>query len=145
MAESKYRKCIITELAHRTEAPWTPVFKPDEMTRGLFLDSNVLKGAFYVETGWMLPPFADRKHTEAEAHKHNYDEVLAYFGADPKNPSKLYAEVEIPIGGEKYTINKSFILFIPKGVMHGPLNFRKIERPLFHFACGTGKKYYDED
>jgi hypothetical protein len=139
MPETKYGKYIITELKQKVEAPWAPVIKPDELVRLLYLDSSVIKGAFYVECNWTLPPFA--KEVRGESHKHDYDEVLAFFGSDIKNPSDLCAEAEVHIGDEVHTVTKSCLIFVPKGVMHGPIVFKRIDRPMFHFACGTSKKY----
>jgi hypothetical protein len=140
MSETKYGKYIITELKPKTKAPWAPVFKPEELISILFLDSSVVKGAFYVESAWMLPPFANETH--GEAHKHNFDEVLAFIGSNPENPHDLYAEAEVPLGDEVHTVTKSCLIFVPKGIQHGPINFKRIDRPIFHFSCGTSKKYF---
>jgi hypothetical protein len=140
MDETKYGKCIITELKPKKEAPWAPKFKPDELIRGLFLDSSVVDGAFYVETNWTLPAFANE--TRGESHEHDYDEVLAFFGSDPENPQDLYAEADVHLGGEIHKVTKSCLIYIPKGVPHGPIDFIRIDRPIFHFACGTSTKYF---
>jgi hypothetical protein len=140
MPETKYGKYIITERETRPGAPWDPKFGPDELTPMMNLDSGIVKKAFYIDTGWTLPAFA--KETHGLTHKHDYDEVLAFFGSDPENPHNLYAEVDVHIGDEVQTVTKSFLLFIPKGVPHGPMVFKRIDKPIFHFSCGTGKKYF---
>jgi hypothetical protein len=140
MPETKYGKYIITEVKKKLEAPWIPKFKPDELIDMLFLDSSVIEGAFFVGSGWTLPPFAKESH--GEAHSHDYDEVIAFFGSDPENPHDLYAEAEVHIGGEVHTITKSCLIFVPKGTSHGPIDFKRIDRPIFHFSCGTGKEYF---
>jgi hypothetical protein len=140
MSETKYGKYIITEIKPKVEAPWTPKFKPDELIPMLFLDDSVIKGAFYVESAWTLPPFAKESH--GESHHHDYDEVLAFFGTDTKNPHDLCAEAEVHIGGEVHTVTKSCLIFIPKNIPHGPIVFKRIDRPIFHFSCGTSKKYF---
>jgi hypothetical protein len=140
MPKTKYGKYIITDLKPKVEAPWTPVFKPEELIPLLFLNSSVIKGAFYVETNWTLPPFSKVVH--GEAHQHDYDEVLAFFGSNPDDPNNLNAEAEIPLGDELHTVTKSCLIFIPKGLKHGPINFKRIDRPIFHFACGTGNIYF---
>jgi hypothetical protein len=137
----KYAKYIITKLAPREEAPWTPVFKPDEVTTVLYLADQVIKGAFYVETAWFRPPLA-ASGTRGQSHQHDFDEVLAFFGSDPGNPQDLGAEMEFQINGENHLINSSCLIFIPRQTPHGPPIFRRIDRPLFHFACGTGKDYF---
>ena len=140
MPETKYGKYIITERKQKVEAPWTPKFKPDEIVPTLFLDSSIIKGAFYVESAWTLPGFAKESH--GEEHSHDYDEVLAFFGSNPEKPFDLYAEAEVHIGGEVHTVTKSCLIFVPKGVKHGPIDFKRIDRPIFHFSCGTGKIYF---
>ena len=140
MPEIKYSKYIITDVIPKEEAPWAPVFKPDELIPMLFVDSRVIEGAFYVDSNWTLPPFANETH--GEAHKHDYDEVLAFFGSNPENPHDLYAEAEVHLGDEVHTVTKSCLIFVPKGIQHGPIDFKRIDRPIFHFSCGTGKKYF---
>jgi hypothetical protein len=121
MSETKYGKYIITELKPKIEAPWSPVVKPEELIRMLFLDNSVVKGAFYVECNWTLPPFANKTH--GEAHKHDYDEVLAFIGSDLENPHDLCAEAEVRLGNEVHTVTKSCLIFVPKGVQHGSVVF----------------------
>jgi hypothetical protein len=104
------------------------------------LDDTIIKGAFYVETGWTMPPFV--RQTQGKSHTHDYDEVIAFFGTDTKNPNDLGAEAEVHIGGELHTVTRSCLIFVPKGVPHGPIVFKRIDRPIFHFSCGTGKKYF---
>lgn len=142
MPETKYGKYIVTELKEKknTNAPWVPVFTPEELTPLLFLDSSVIKNSFYVQCNWTLPPFAKKVH--GEAHKHDYDEVIAFFGSDPKDPTNLNAEAEVPLGDEVHIVTKSCLIFVPKGLMHGPINFKRIDKPIFHFACGTGSIYF---
>lgn len=140
MGETKYGKCIITEIKPKKEAPWAPKFKPDELIPMLYLDSSVVNGAFYVETAWTLPAFADE--TRGEAHTHDYDEVIAFFGSNPENPQDLYAEADVHLGGEVHKVTKSCLIFVPKGVQHGPIVFKRIDRPIFHFTCGTSTKYF---
>jgi hypothetical protein len=140
MAETKYGKYIITEYQEKAEAPWTPEFKPGELIPLLFLDSRVVKGAFYVESNWTMPPFANESH--GESHSHDYDEVLAFFGSDPEHPHDLNGVAEVHLGDEVHTVTKSCLIFVPKGTRHGPIDFKRIDRPIFHFACGTGQVYF---
>ena len=143
MTETKYGKYIVTELKHQIEdAPWTPVYKPEELTRVLWLDSEVVEGAFHVATAWFWPPLAERTESDVQPHKHEYDEVLAQFGTNPEDPHDLCGEMEIWMDDEKHVITKSSLIFIPKGLKHGPIRFNRVDRPIFHFAMHTGKKYF---
>ena len=140
MSETKYGKYIITEYKPKELAPWDPKFTVEELIPILYLDNSVAKGAFYVESAWHLPAFA--KETHGEAHQHDYDEVLAFFGSNPKDPHNLNAEADVYIGGEIHTVTRSCLIFVPKGVKHGPIIFKRLDKPIFHFSCGTTKKYF---
>ena len=140
MSETKYGKYIITELKPKIEAPWAPVFTPEELIPVLFMDNSVVEGAFYVESAWTLPPFAKESH--GETHAHDYDEVLGFFGTNTENPHELNAEAEVHLGDEVHTVTKSCLIFVPKGLQHGPFDFKRIGRPIFHFSCGMSKKYF---
>jgi hypothetical protein len=143
MAESKYGKYIVTELKRTIdEAPWSsapgPVGK-GKSGRILYLDDEVVTGAFYMEVDWDFP--ADLEETPTEAHQHDYDEVLGFFGTDCDNPYDLCGEYELWIGDEKHIITKSCLVFIPKGLKHGPLQTIRVDRPIFAFSVGTAKMY----
>ena len=57
MAKAKWdKKYFVTELSDVVgDAPWSPIFTDNEARRVLSLDSNVMKGAFYMETAWFFP------------------------------------------------------------------------------------------
>jgi hypothetical protein len=142
------KKYFVTELKDVVGgAPWSPDFANNEARRLLSLDSDVLKGAFYMETAWFLPgdwpdkPGVFQKDHTIGAHKHDFDETLAWISGDPNDPYNLHGEIEIWIDGKQNFIDKSFIAFVPAGVEHGPISIRRIDKPMFHFTAGMGKKY----
>ena len=141
------KKYFVTELNDVVgDAPWTPDFADTEGKRVLSLDSDVIKGAFYMETAWFYPgDWPDKtgslKNRTIGAHTHDYDEAIAWVGSDPNDRYNLNGIVELWIDGKQNILEKSFIAFIPAGVEHGPINIRKITKPMFHFTAGMGKKY----
>ena len=141
MEEVKHSKYIVTEPKQNIYVPpWAGSLSPDRSTRVMYLDSEVIKGAFYVECCWFWP--TDEEDTSSpEPHKHDFDEVLAFYGTNWDDPKDLGAEIELWIDGEKNVMNQSFVAFIPAGTLHCPLKFLKITRPVFHFATGQGKSY----
>ena len=141
MDETKYGKYIITELKKKFSSPHETYFKPEEQTEILLLDDEVLKGAFVVDTVWFWPERMNRKEPDVKPHKHDYDEVLAVFGTNLQDPHDLGGELEAVIGDETHIITKSCLIFLPKGVQHGPFKFKRLDRPIFHFAIGLTKKY----
>lgn len=102
-----------------------------------WLDSNMIEGAFYTECVWYYRP----RKSIVGAHTHDFDEIIAFFGSNPDDIHDLGGEVELWMGGEKHIINKSCIVFVPKGSEHCPLSFNRVDRPIFHFTVGSGGKY----
>ncbi len=147
MAEKKYAKYIITELKKDiVEAPWSPTLSVAGGGKGgrlLFMDEEVVPGAFYIETVWITP----RKPEESsgrgtKTHTHDYDEVLGFFGTNQDDIHDLGAEAELWIDDEKHILTRSCMVFIPKGLQHCPLRFVKVDRPVFHFSAGGAKMYF---
>jgi len=143
---TKYGKYIISHLKENiVEAPWSPPVSRAEKGKGgrlLFLDDEVVKGAFYLECVWIMPP--GRKGVSVKPHTHDYDEVLTFFGTNPEDFYDLGGELELYLADEQHIINRSSIVFIPAGLQHCPLTFRRVDRPIFHFTSGHGKMYFHE-
>lgn len=142
MAETKYGKYIITKTKSdltlpdfRREALETAL---DTRTPMVYLDDEVLKGAFYVECVWF---WKGMDKPEVEAHTHDFDEVITFFGTNPDDPQDLCGEVEIWLEDEKHILTKSCLIFVPKGMKHCPLHIKRVDRPIFHFTAGPASTY----
>ena len=148
MSESKSGKYIITELKPNfRQAPSDR--SPEDIARAekshlqlLYLDDTVIKGAFYTECVWIWPG-TEYYPTVAEpnAHAHEFDEVITFTGTDYEDPYNLCGEIELWLDGDRHILTKSCIVFVPKGMKHGPLIIRRVDRPIFHVATGTGGTY----
>ena len=127
MAESKYDKYFLTEFKEPSNV--SAVAGPQAYFRG----ARQIPGA-NLNMGWQL--FTDPIYLEKEPHTHDCDEYLIFLGGKlPDLFSSFRAEVDFFIGEEmeKHLIDRATIIFIPKGLVHCPLNFRKIDEPvLFH-------------
>lgn len=134
----KYDKYIITSPKPNfwTE-PGAKKDGPDVIHPTVYMDDDVLAGAFYVECNWF---WKDNKHSPP-VHTHDFDEVLAFIGTDPENPEDLCGEVELWLDDEKYMLTKSCLVFVPKGLKHCPMLVRRADRPIFHFSAGTSGMY----
>jgi hypothetical protein len=133
----KYKKYVLTDLKLPEEHRSTTDQDPPKATRVLWLDNNVIEGAMYASCVWYLKAF-DVVETP---HAHDFDEIIAFFGSDPKSPHDLGAEVELWLEDEKYLLTKSCLVFVPKGLKHCPLRIRRVDRPIFHFTIGPGGQY----
>jgi hypothetical protein len=78
---------------------------------------------------------------EAAPHKHDNDQFLLFVGGDLNNMLDLGGEVELTLSEdgkklEKFVFTKATWVFVPRGLYHCPLNFKKINDPakpiLFH-------------
>ena len=140
MAERKYEKYIQTDLKLPQGArEWDEENRYDERaTRILWLEDEILKGAFSVICSWYWK--ATETPTE-QAHTHDFDEVIGFFGSDAQNPQDLCGEVEFWLEDEKYILTKSCLIFAPKGMKHCPLRVIRADRPIFFLAVGTEGRY----
>lgn len=109
----------------------------DVRERVLYLDDEVIKGAFYVATTW----FWKATGPGPQAHVHDFPEVLGFFGTNPKDAHDLGGEVELWLDGEKHLMTKSFLAYIPAGMKHCPLQVTRADRPIFHFSTGPKSMY----
>jgi hypothetical protein len=67
----------------------------------------------------------------ADAHRHDFDQVILFFGGDPNKIGGFDAEVELGLGdhGERTLITYPACVYIPGGVIHGPLNVKRVTKP----------------
>ena len=142
MAGTKYGKYIITETKPDLKFPSyrrdAAEIAAGSHTRLIYLDEEVIKGAFYVECAWY---WKGSEKAIVGAHTHPFDEVITFFGTNPEDPQDLCGEVELWLGDEKHILTKSCLVFVPKGLKHCPLIIRRVDRPIFHFTAGPGGKY----
>lgn len=142
MAESKYGKYVVTDLIVPEEKKKIADAYSKYATRILWLDENVVKGAFHMNTAWYLNA---AETLEDKPHVHDADEIIGFFGNDPSNPYDLGGEIEIWLEDEKQVITKSALLFVPAGMKHCPLILKRVDRPIFHFTTVPGGRYIKEE
>lgn len=93
-----------------------------------------------IEFAWITKDSAFGVTQDKPPHTHECDEVFLFLGSNPRDADDLGAEVEFWMGEEeereKIIINTSTCVFVPGGVLHLPLFFRKVERPLLWEVIG---------
>lgn len=65
-----------------------------------------------------------------KAHKHDFDQFLFFIGGDPRDFTAFDAEVELGLDGKVNSLTYASWVFIPKGLMHCPLNVKRVTRPI---------------
>ena len=111
--------------------------------RILWMDGNVVPGAFQMNTAWYTAPAPrDPMFTE---HKHDdTNELVCFFSSDEHNPYDLGGEIEFSIEGEPHLLTKSTMIYIPAGLRHNPMRILKVDRPIFHCSIIMTEKYEEE-
>jgi len=146
MAESKYGKYIIknylTDEEKRARGRTPDERKPGvPFPRGLlWLDEKIVKDSFYMEVVF-LEPGARTTGEWVKPHTHDTHEIIGFVGTDVTNPHSLNSEVELWLEDEKQVITESCLVYVPKGLKHGPLTFVKVGTPIVHFSVLTGGQY----
>ncbi len=142
MTESKYGKYVVTDLIIPEEKKKIAADYAKYATRILWMDEDVVKGAFHMNTAWYLKAAATLENTP---HVHDTDEIIGFFGNDAANPHDLGGEIEIWLEDEKQVITKSALLFVPAGMKHCPLVLKRVDRPIFHFTIVPGGRYIKDE
>ncbi|HSW59046.1 MAG TPA: hypothetical protein VLH15_11620 [Dehalococcoidales bacterium] len=129
MTESRYKDNII-------KAPMmkSVVFPQISHTQAFLFGGEHFKKlggtSFTMNWSYLTRPFVmvDEKHT------HDYDQVICFLGGDPEDITQFGAEIEMCFGmeEEKQLINFPAFIFVPKGLVHGPLIIRKVDQPIMY-------------
>jgi hypothetical protein len=130
-----YSKYLISKPA-REVGKGQPITGRENPTR-TYISNDLVSGSnCYIEIGWINEMPSPNPHIKA--HTHDYDEIVIHMGADPGNPDYLGAEIEFVVADEKIIIDKTSALFIPKGIKHGPLTWKKVEKPHIEMVVMPG-------
>ena len=112
-------------------------------TRILWMDGDVIPGAFQMNTAWYSAvPSRDPVFT---AHVHeDADELVGFFSSDPSNPYDLGGEILFTFDGEEHLLTRSTMIFVPAGIVHNPMRILRVDRPIFHFSVINKSRYEAE-
>ena len=90
-----------------------------------------------------IAPISSPLLMEDKPMKHDFDQILCFFGSDPKDIFDFEAEVELCLGDEqeKHIINSPSVVYIPKGLTHCPINFKRIDKPIFFLDIAVTSAY----
>ena len=74
---------------------------------------------------------------------HDFTQFLCFIGGDPLNVRDFGAEIEFYLGEEeeKHIINHTSVIHIPPGLVHCPLNFKRIDKPIIFIDIVLTSKY----
>jgi hypothetical protein len=83
---------------------------------------------------------------EEFAHSHDFDMYLYFMSFDPDNMGELGADIEIGLGVEReiHKITTPATVYIPAGMIHCPLEFKRVDKPVLFVHCTLASKYVKE-
>jgi mannose-6-phosphate isomerase-like protein (cupin superfamily) len=106
--------------------------------RVLWMDENVVPGAFHMNVAWYLKAAPTLENVP---HVHEQGEIIGFLGSNWEDPADLCGEIELWIADEKHIITRSSMVYIPAGLKHCPLILRRVDRPIFHYTVVPNKRY----
>ncbi len=82
----------------------------------------------------------------SEHHNHDFPQYLCFLGGDGKDMLDLGGEVELTLSEdgknlEKHVITKATTVYIPAGLYHCPLNFKRVDKPIIFMNIFFAKEY----
>lgn len=98
-------------------------------TAGPVRESNTM-----MEFAWITRDTAFGVTPDKPPHRHDCAEFFIFMGTNPEDRDELGAEIEFWMGEGEATeiirIDTSGLVFVPKGLVHLPLFFRNVKKPL---------------
>ena len=79
-------------------------------------------------------------------HKHDFPQYIIFLGGDITNLTDLGGEIELTLSEdgktmEKHIITKATTVYIPPGLYHGPLVYKKVTKPILFCDLYFSKTY----
>jgi hypothetical protein len=106
--------------------------------KSVYAHHGELQADFTLGFHYMNEPYRD-----AYPHVHDGHEILCFVGGDPRNMDDFDADIELALGEEceRYPITCPSVVSIPPGLVHGPLEFKRVGKPVIfievtHIAGG---------
>jgi hypothetical protein len=137
MAETKYGRLILNHPIVNLPHPRDP---------GKLWQSIDIVGErdFQSNFALVLLPVLEPVLMEAgPPHRHDFDMYLTLIGFDPHGLEDLGAEVVMHFGEEQeeHVITTPSSIYIPKGLLHCPFEFKRVDKPLLLVHATLAAKY----
>jgi hypothetical protein len=148
MPGSKWDKYIVTQPKFVTDMAFHEFKDPSGFTwpDEVYIDKDLIKEAnTWLDIIWIWDKTVPRELPAL--HSHPFAEIVLLVGSDAKDLRHLGGEVEWGMGsGEDavtYTLTSTTAIYVPAGVPHGPLVYKRVDRPILNIAIGLGSGGYE--
>jgi hypothetical protein len=135
MAKSKYGKLISREIIEESKYP--QLTSPMVKYRGDRGGRDLTFEWYCVDKPLVM---------DDEPEVNDFDQFMFFTSGNINDITEFEAEIELPLGkeGKKYIINETKFVHIPKGLVHGPLNFKNVRKPIVYYSVYLAPKYATE-
>jgi hypothetical protein len=164
---AKYDKYICTTLQKRHMLPGPTPEQRDQLAAAgrrismehvLWIDADVIPGAYYGESTWIWPADYPNQISWQELieqgmpapemfpHVHDFPELLSWWGTDPANPEDTNSMAML-MGDEIIPLERSWVAYIPANLPHMPtraVGTKVTKKPVCHWTSGPGGVYTRE-
>ncbi|MCX7911828.1 MAG: hypothetical protein N2506_02535 [Dehalococcoidales bacterium] len=139
MAEGKYGRHIIP--APIMQSVMFPQIKAPQIN--IFGGEHLGGINFTMNWSYLTEPFV----MVDKAHSHDFDQVICFIGGDPTNIREFGGVVEMYFGEEqeKHVITSPSYICVPRGLIHGPLIIKKIDKPIVYMDFPLTARYVKKD
>jgi hypothetical protein len=153
MPDKKYIKNIVIDDLMPPQSPEFMKYMDDQARAGNTIDrtlllgiqDSIVKGSFFTGCEWVWGLTGEGPVSIEMPHNHSFDEIIGLIGSIKRSPRGLGGEVEFWIDDEAYIITNTCLIFIPKGINHCPIIFRRVDSPIFMFETGNNTVYLKSD
>jgi hypothetical protein len=142
--ERKYAKNFITKDLMPPQPPEAIELMERQRREGEILDrtlllgihESILKGSFFAGCEWLWGLPGNKPVSIEMPHTHDSDEIIGFAGSNRNYPRDLCGKIEFWMEDEKYTVTKTCLIFIPRGVRHCPIVLNRIDTPYLYVRGG---------
>jgi len=139
MSDTKYSKYFLTEPALRNK----PMIKMSNPSA--YVDSALHFGSqtnFSMAWRYIKEPIL----FDRIPHWHKFDEFLCFLGGNLENIFDFDATIELSMGEEQEVclIEKATVVYIPAGLVHTPLTFKRVDKPILFHPIALTPAYYSK-
>jgi len=122
MAKRKYEKHFFPN----------PLIKGDDVKHRIVMQGSKTGFDGLMKNYWLRWNCITKPRSMGNAHTHDFDEIFHFFGADTNDISDFQAVVEFHMGEEDeiYRFDKPTIVYIPKGLVHAPIDIKVVKKPI---------------
>ena len=128
---TKYNKHFVpAEIGPGRQGPPVPTF-------------HFAAAEYGIDAGWIVVPVLAPRMFMDKPHRHDFHQFFCFLGSDPEDIRKFDAEIEVCLGeeGEKHVITTPTVLHIPPGLMHCPMEYKRVTQPVIHLDVFFAPKY----